>query len=115
MAQGKEGTTVGRGIVDVDEGDRTISIWANEIRRRAITAMGEREFAKLMLHFDQQVPPGDDQDRLLFVLGFLVKVQDPKSAQLAICWLDGAGYGETTCNRLFDEINRLRQERELRL
>jgi len=103
----------GNGSGEIHE--RTIKMWADQLRRQAISAYGEREFAKLMLSFARKIPPGGlDQDRLLDALDILIQAKDVKEMQLSIIWLDGEGYGDSTTTLLFDQIDLLRAARQAR-
>ena len=89
---------------------RTIHTWANRIEQRIIEAHGEKEFAKLLLFFDQLIPTEEvsSLDRLAHVMKIMVVSNDAKAMQLAVIWMDRAGYGETMADGLFKEIFELR-------
>ena len=93
----------------------TIHSWANDIRRRFRGIYSEKDFAQLMFQFANQIPRGIETDNRFEVMRILVETHNSKSLQLAIVWLDRAGYGETSAGSLFNEIYSIRTfERNLK-
>lgn len=94
---------------------RTVKGFAARVRQRAIKAQGEAGFARQCLEFEHklhfQVEIGSDSEDyaaegtegltvLKQVLHIVAVSRDLESIQLALCWLDGAGYGQLTLEEL---------------
>jgi hypothetical protein len=90
------------------EQSRTIKTWADEIRSRAIWHYGEKGFAIRLLEFDANLAASKQEA----ALNILVKATDPVAMQLAVVWLDGAGYSAVTLEQLYQQIYRLRHDND---
>lgn len=82
----------------------TISDLAASARRRGIEHMGEAAFARQCMDFDKQLP----EHSLNSLLRLLVEINDGKTLQLGICWLDGQGYGDRPVEWLGQALARVR-------
>lgn len=93
----------------------TIHDVAVDIRQRAFKNIGEDEWARYCMWFEQELPapsglPGsnDQPEQLLAVYQLLARDLDARDTQLALCWLDGKGFGATTLKELKQTLARIR-------
>jgi hypothetical protein len=96
------------GAKTMRKSEPTVHQWANAICRRFREDYGEKAFARLISHFADQIPRGIETDNHFEVMRILVETNNSKSLQLAIIWLDRAGYGESSAGSLFNEIYSIR-------
>ena len=91
----------------------TIHDMAVDSRRWAIRDYGEDEWARYCMWFEQELPAvsGNDEHRqLAAVYALLARDEDARDTQLALCWLDGKGYGATTLEELKQTLANFRKK-----
>ncbi len=83
---------------------RTIASAAQEIRQAVLSAYSEKESARLMLHFkhrlEEQAPGGE----VPTAVTILIRGQDGGAMQLALVYLDAAGFGSLSLEELLAEV-----------
>ena len=89
----------------------TIHDMAVDIRHRAFRDIGEDEWARYCMWFEQELPTlagplefDNRAEQLKAVYQLLARDEDARDTQLALCWLDSKGYGATTLEELKQKL-----------
>ncbi len=93
-----------------EEDQITIHQLAQDIRKRGIEELGEKEFAKSLLVLDEAIKGEKSKDRLNLALAMLGITGEARIHQLIMVWLDGAGFGSATVAQLLSQVERVQQQ-----
>ncbi len=96
----------------------TIHKKAQEIRRRAIEAYGEKDFARMIMGYDSQIPLDLHlPERIAWAISLIADQGTSQTSQknrelieIAIVWLDGAGRGAVSLASLNTEVQLIRDK-----